>query len=51
MFDPECDGLEGVIEAYKNSLKTVNLYGPTNFAPLIELVADMAEAENVDQGN
>jgi hypothetical protein len=37
------EGLEGVIESYKNALKTVNLYGPTNFAPLIELVADMAD--------
>lgn len=51
VFDPEVDGLEGVIESYKNALKTVNLYGPTNFAPLVELVADMAEQENVNAGN
>ena len=24
IFHPECDGLEGVIEAYKNALKQVN---------------------------
>ena len=47
IFDPEVDGLEGVIESYKNALKNVNLYGPTNFAPIIELVNDMATAENV----
>jgi len=40
-----------VIEAYKNSLKNVNLYGPTNFAPIIQLVNDMAEEENVTQAN
>jgi len=51
IFDPEVDGLDGVVEAYKNALKNVNLYGPTNFAPIIELVNDMAEAENVDQAN
>ena len=51
IFDPEVDGLDGVIEAYKNSLKNVNLYGPTNFAPIIELVNDMAEADNVNQEN
>ena len=51
IFDPEVDGLDGVIEAYKNSLKNVNLYGPTNFAPIIELVNDMAEAAQVDQLN
>ena len=51
IFDPEVDGLEGVMEAYKNALKNVNLYGPTNFAPIIELVNDMAEADNVNQAN
>jgi len=40
-----------VIEAYKNSLKNVNLDGPTNFAPIIQLVNDMAEEENVTQAN
>ena len=40
-----------MIEAYKNALKNVNLYGPTNFAPIIELVNDMAESENVSQLN
>ena len=39
------------MEAYKNALKNVNLYGPTNFAPIIELVNDMAEAAQVDQLN
>ena len=51
IFDPEVDGLDGVVEAYKNALKNVNLYGPTNFAPIIELVCDMASEEQVSQGN
>ena len=51
IFDPEVDGLDGVVDAYKNALKNVNLYGPTNFAPIIELVNDMAEADEVDQAN
>lgn len=51
IFDPEVDGLDGVVEAYKNALKNVNLYGPTNFAPIIELINDMAEGEQVDQLN
>lgn len=49
IFDPECDGLEGVLEAYKSSIKSVNLYGPTHFAPIVELVCDMAEEEQVAQ--
>ena len=51
IFDPEVDGLDGVVEAYKNALKNVNLYGPTNFAPIIELCNDMASEEQVTQGN
>jgi len=47
IFHPEVNGLEGVVDAYKNALNKVNLYGPTNFAPIIELVNDMAEAEQV----
>lgn len=51
IFNPEVDGLEGVTAAYKNALKNVNLYGPTNFAPVVELVADMAEEAKVAQDN
>jgi len=51
IFNPQCSGLDGITAAYKNALKTVNLYGPTNFAPIIQLVADMAEAEPVTQAN
>jgi len=51
IFDPACDGLDGVVNAYKNALKTVNLYGPTNFAPIIEMVNDMAAEVEVTQGN
>jgi vacuolar-type H+-ATPase subunit F/Vma7 len=51
IFEPEVDGLEGVISAYKSAIKTVNLYGPTNFAPIVELVCDMAEEEQVTQGH
>jgi vacuolar-type H+-ATPase subunit F/Vma7 len=29
----------------------VNLYGPTNFAPILDLVNDMAESEHVTQTN
>ena len=51
IFNPECDGLEGITAAYKSALKNVNLYGPTNFAPTVEMIADMAEEARVNQGN
>ncbi|XP_032895492.1 copine-8 isoform X1 [Amblyraja radiata] len=40
--NPYCQGIEGVMEAYYQSLKSVQLYGPTNFAPVINHVARYA---------
>lgn len=37
--NPYCNGIEGVMEAYYQSLKSVQLYGPTNFSPVINHVA------------
>uniref|UniRef100_A0A3Q4H5Q5 Copine Va n=1 Tax=Neolamprologus brichardi TaxID=32507 RepID=A0A3Q4H5Q5_NEOBR len=37
--NPYCNGMEGILEAYHQSLKTVQLYGPTNFAPVVNHVA------------
>ncbi|EPQ04631.1 Copine-7 [Myotis brandtii] len=36
---------EGVVEAYRNCLPRVQLYGPTNVAPIISKVARVAAAE------
>ncbi|KAM5207444.1 copine-7 isoform 5-T5 [Hipposideros larvatus] len=38
-------GIQGVVEAYQNCLPRVQLYGPTNVAPIISKVARMAAAE------
>uniref|UniRef100_A0A3B4ZLC4 Copine Va n=1 Tax=Stegastes partitus TaxID=144197 RepID=A0A3B4ZLC4_9TELE len=43
--NPYCNGMEGILEAYHQSLKTVQLYGPTNFAPVVNHVARYAAAE------
>ncbi|KAG5838060.1 hypothetical protein ANANG_G00219790 [Anguilla anguilla] len=40
--NPNCVAIEGVLEAYFQSLRTVQLYGPTNFAPVINQVARSA---------
>uniref|UniRef100_A0AAQ4P5Z0 Copine Vb n=1 Tax=Gasterosteus aculeatus aculeatus TaxID=481459 RepID=A0AAQ4P5Z0_GASAC len=44
MDNPYCNGIEGILEAYHQSLKTVQLYGPTNFAPVVNHVARYAAA-------
>nr|XP_014431933.2 copine-5 [Pelodiscus sinensis]XP_025043464.1 copine-5 [Pelodiscus sinensis] len=43
--NPACSGIEGILDAYHQSLKTVQLYGPTNFAPVVNHVARYAAAE------
>nr|XP_012788816.1 unnamed protein product [Sorex araneus] len=40
--NPYCEGIDGVMEAYYRSLRAVQLYGPTNFAPVINHVARYA---------
>uniref|UniRef100_A0A914WI52 Copine-3 n=1 Tax=Plectus sambesii TaxID=2011161 RepID=A0A914WI52_9BILA len=37
--NPFCDGVGGVLEAYYRCLQQIQLYGPTNFAPVINRVA------------
>ncbi|NXO97021.1 CPNE5 protein, partial [Certhia brachydactyla] len=40
--NPACHGIAGVLEAYQRSLRRVQLYGPTNFAPVVNHVARSA---------
>ena len=40
--DPHCHGVEGIIAAYYNSILSVTLYGPTNFAPVINSCVGIA---------
>ena len=39
---PYCNGVTGILEAYKTALHSVELYGPTNFSPMINHVAQFA---------
>lgn len=40
--NPYCNGIPGVLAAYEAALGNVQLYGPTNFAPIISYVASLA---------
>ncbi|XP_022084005.1 copine-8-like isoform X1 [Acanthaster planci] len=42
--DPFCVGVEGIVAAYQKALSSVQLYGPTLFAPIINHVARFAAA-------
>uniref|UniRef100_A0AAY5ESV4 C2 domain-containing protein n=1 Tax=Electrophorus electricus TaxID=8005 RepID=A0AAY5ESV4_ELEEL len=39
---PYCEGVEGIVQAYRTALPQVRLYGPTNFSPIINHVARIA---------
>ncbi|XP_023681484.1 copine-4 isoform X3 [Paramormyrops kingsleyae] len=43
--NPECAGIQGVVEAYQSCLPKIQLYGPTNIAPIIQKVACSASQE------
>nr|XP_025036081.1 copine-6-like [Pelodiscus sinensis] len=48
--NPECERISGVIEAYKRCLPQIQLYGPTNLAPIIKRVlAPVSEEEDTGQ--
>lgn len=40
--NPYCQGIEGIVEAYRRVLPTIRLSGPTNFSPIINHVASIA---------
>ncbi|CAG5131604.1 unnamed protein product, partial [Candidula unifasciata] len=42
--NPYCQGIDGVLQAYYNCIQNVQLYGPTNAAPIINHVANFAAA-------
>ena len=50
--NPYCAGIQGVVQAYHQSLQTAELYGPTNVAPIINHVVRFAAqaAINEQQG-
>ena len=38
-------GMNGILEAYQGALQKVQLYGPTNFSPVIRHVSRFAAQE------
>ncbi|CAK9295450.1 unnamed protein product [Gordionus sp. m RMFG-2023] len=42
--NPYCEGIPGVLDAYRNCLRQIQLYGPTNFAPVIKHVTKFASS-------
>uniref|UniRef100_A0A803VW32 Copine 1 n=1 Tax=Ficedula albicollis TaxID=59894 RepID=A0A803VW32_FICAL len=47
--NPYCQGIQGIVDAYRQTLPQIRLYGPTNFSPIINHVARFA-AHSLQQG-
>ncbi|XP_010566454.1 PREDICTED: copine-3 isoform X3 [Haliaeetus leucocephalus] len=47
--NPFCNGIQGIVDAYRACLPQVKLYGPTNFSPIINHVARFAAAATQQQ--
>ena len=41
--NPFCHGIQGIVGAYQQAIQAYQLWGPTNFAPLINHVAGIAQ--------
>mmetsp|Transcript_5817 Transcript_5817/g.8144 ORF Transcript_5817/g.8144 Transcript_5817/m.8144 type:complete len:557 (-) Transcript_5817:49-1719(-) len=46
--NPEVPGVQGILDMYHKAILEVQLYGPTNFAPVINLAGQIA-SRNIDQ--
>ena len=49
--NPHCDGIDGVIEAYKNTLEVAQPSEPSNAAPIIYHVIELAEQAEENQAD
>jgi len=49
--NPFCAGIPGIMNAYSRCLQSVQFYGPTNFSPVIQHVAQFARAHQGDPSN
>ena len=51
IFAPECNALEGVIEAYQHALHKVKLYGPTHFSEILSEINGRCEQLEISAYN
>jgi len=49
--NPFVERVDGILQIYKDSLSKIQLYGPTNFAPVITQCANMAREETREGNN
>lgn len=51
IFAPECNALEGVVQAYQNALSKVALYGPTHFSEILAEINGRCEQIEISSYN
>ena len=48
-YNPEVNGIEGIMAIYSQAVCTVELYGPTYFAPVVNMAATIASQQSAHQ--
>ena len=48
-YNPEVNGIEGIMAVYSQAVCTVELYGPTYFAPVVNMAATIASQQSAHQ--
>ena len=48
---PEVAGVAGIMQAYKTTLQSIRLYGPTNFSPIIRRVTNHVREMAAEQSS
>lgn len=48
--NPYCTGIEGILDSYSKAIRAVELWGPTNFAPIINQVSRFAQQVSWGRG-
>eukprot|EP00003_Mantamonas_plastica_P022359 TRINITY_DN377_c1_g1_i1.p1 TRINITY_DN377_c1_g1~~TRINITY_DN377_c1_g1_i1.p1 ORF type:complete len:598 (-),score=163.85 TRINITY_DN377_c1_g1_i1:1692-3449(-) len=43
--DPNCNGVQGILDAYYTAVNNVTFFGPTNFSPILQKAIDAAKGE------
>jgi len=48
--NPEVEGVDGILKVYSKAMETIELFGPTNFSPIIDQTAAKIKKE-IENGN
>ena len=48
IFNPEVEGIEGILSVYRNAIRKCSFYGPTNFAEFLSYINGYCKKQLAD---